>query len=138
MIDFSQVRGLGGQPLIGVDGVVIGGIGDIYVDEDSGALSWVTVNIGSFGSVERLVPTDQARLVGPVLVVPYDKKTVKRAPDVDGREYLSAAEAGTLFAYYRLQFELDRVPRAAVDASNRAIAGIIPQAQLSSTGRAAH
>lgn len=125
MIHFSQVGALGGQPLIGLDGVVIGRIGDVLVDEGSGVLSWVTVNIGRFGSLERLVPLDQAQLVREVLVVPYDKATVKRAPAVERREYLSPVEERTLFAYYRLQFEMNRVTQAAADAGNRATAGVI-------------
>jgi uncharacterized protein (TIGR02271 family) len=80
----------------------IGGIGQIYVDDTTGAPSWVTAKTGLFGTSESFVPLEGASLRGSDIQVNYDKATVKDAPRVDADGALSPDEEETLYSYYGL------------------------------------
>lgn len=96
----DSLTGNGGNVLT-ADGEKIGGIGQFYLDDDTGQPNWVTVKTGLFGTHESFVPLDQAQQQGEDLVVPYTKDQVKDAPRVDPDQHLEPGEEDRLYDYYR-------------------------------------
>jgi uncharacterized protein (TIGR02271 family) len=88
--------------VVNAQGDKIGGIGQIYVDDTTGAPSWVTVKTGLFGTSESFVPLEGASLAGSDIQVGYDKDKVKGAPRIDADGALSPEEEETLYQYYGL------------------------------------
>ena len=89
-----------GGDVIAADGEKIGGIGQLYADDDTGEPTWVTVRTGLFGTHESFVPVEGARVEGSDLVVPYTKDHVKDAPRVDTDGHLEPDEEDRLYAHY--------------------------------------
>ena len=85
------------------DGEKIGSVGQIYLDDETGRASFVTVKTGLFGTKETFVPLDGAREDGDDLRVPYTKDFVKDAPNVDADGHLSEQEQDAIQDYYRGQ-----------------------------------
>lgn len=101
----DQLQGLLGRggKVVGPDGAKIGGIGQVYLDDDKGTPEWVTVTTGLFGTSESFVPLRGARTSGgDDIAVDFDKDTVKDAPRVDADGSLSPQHEEQLYAYYGL------------------------------------
>jgi stress response protein YsnF len=83
------------------DGDKIGSVGQLYADP-SGQPAWASVRTGLFGLRESLVPIDKAEWTGDRLRVPYEKKTVKDAPNVDAGpdEPLRGDDVTRLYEHY--------------------------------------
>jgi uncharacterized protein (TIGR02271 family) len=81
----------------------IGGVGQVYLDDATGAPTWVTVRTGLFGTAESFVPLEGARLVGDDIVVAFDKETIKDSPRVEVDGTVTPAEEQELFRHYGLQ-----------------------------------
>ncbi|MDR6506902.1 PRC and DUF2382 domain-containing protein [Arthrobacter oryzae] len=88
--------------VLSTDGDKIGSIGQMYVDDDSGQPTWVTVKTGLFGTSASFVPLEGARVEGDDIIVPYTKDQVKDAPRVDTDGHLEPAEEDRLYDHYRL------------------------------------
>lgn len=103
MVTKEQIDGLtsNGGNVLAPDGEKLGGIGQFYLDDDTGEPNWVTVKTGIFGTHESFVPLDEARLQGEDLVVPYTKEQVKDAPRVDPDRHVEVGEEAQLYDYYR-------------------------------------
>jgi uncharacterized protein (TIGR02271 family) len=86
--------------VIEANGNKIGGVGQIYLDDQTGEPNWVTVKTGLFGTSESFVPLSGASLSGSDIVVTKD--TIKDAPRVDPDGRLTPEEEESLYAYYRL------------------------------------
>jgi uncharacterized protein (TIGR02271 family) len=97
----QDLLGRGGK-VVDPDGAKIGGIGQVYLDDDSGSPAWVTVKTGLFGTSESFVPLRGARMSGDDIAIDFDKGTVKDAPRVDADGHLSPEEEGRLYVYYGL------------------------------------
>lgn len=103
MIDTTQI-----QPLLDSgsvetsDGENVGKIGQVFVDDTTGNPSWVTVKTGLFGMNESFVPLAEATVSGDVVRVPYDKATIKDAPNHDADAALDPAAEQELYRYYQL------------------------------------
>jgi len=91
-----------GANVLSGDGEKIGSIGQVFVDNEAGQPSWVTVRTGLFGMSESFVPLEGARIEGNDIVVPYDKNQVKDAPRIDADRPLEPAEENRLYQHYRL------------------------------------
>ena len=100
-IDADQ---LVGAQLVGAGQEKIGKIGQVFLDDETGAPQWVTVQTGLIARSENFVPLAGARLAGEGQVqVPYGKDQVKDAPSVDvDAGHLSPAEEAALYRYYGL------------------------------------
>lgn len=98
----DQLQGLLGRGgnVVGPDGTKIGGIGQVYLDDQRGTPEWVTVKTGLFGTSESFVPLQDANASGDDIVVGFDKDKVKGAPRVAGDGHLSPQEEDELYAYY--------------------------------------
>lgn len=86
--------------VVSTDGDTIGKINTVYVDNEDGHLTWVTVKTGWFGGNESFVPLDNATLDGATVTVPYDKDKVKGAPHHAADAELSVEEENDLYSYY--------------------------------------
>jgi uncharacterized protein (TIGR02271 family) len=102
MIKQNQAQQLlDGGHVVGSDGENIGKIGQVYLDNETGDVTWVTVKTGWFGANESFVPTDAATVTGDTVTVPYDKATIKDAPhSSDAGEALSPEQENDLYRYY--------------------------------------
>lgn len=81
-------------------GTRVGPVGQVYLDDQTGAATWATVKTGLFGLKETFVPLAQAVVAGQKLTVPYDAQLIKDAPRVDPDKHLDAAEEAELYTHY--------------------------------------
>jgi uncharacterized protein (TIGR02271 family) len=95
-----EIQDWKGQTLNGPDGSKIGKIDEIYLDDQTGEPEWALVNTGLFGTRSSFVPIADARADGGAVTVPFDKDTVKGAPNVEEDGHLSPQEEAQLFEYY--------------------------------------
>lgn len=101
MPTFDEVQDWPGRKLVAADGSKIGKVGEIYLDDRSGQPEWALVNTGLFGTRSSFVPITDARSDGDgAVMVPFDKHTVKDAPNVDEGDHLSPEEEAALYRYY--------------------------------------
>lgn len=83
------------------DGEKVGRVGQLFLDEETGAPSWVSVATGWFGLSESLVPIDQTTtVVDGRIDVPFEKDVIKDAPRVDTDTVLDEADEERLYAHY--------------------------------------
>ena len=101
-ITAEQLRGLPDFDgnVVAPDGSKIGGIGQVYLDDQTGDPSWVTAKTGFFGTGQSFVPLEGASLQGRNIQVAYDGDKVKGAPRVDDDGALSPQEEDELYSYY--------------------------------------
>ncbi len=78
----------------------IGKVGQVFLDNETGQPSWVTVKTGFFGAKESFVPLDNANIAGNTVTVPYDKDKIKGAPNFEIDEPLSEQDEQDLYTYY--------------------------------------
>ena len=88
--------------VVGVDNENIGKVGQVYLDNDTGRPNWVTVRTGWFGINESFVPLDGAIFDGDTLRVPFDKATIKDAPNYETDAPLGESDEQQLYSYYRV------------------------------------
>lgn len=84
----------------GQDREKIGKVGQLYVDDNTGDPTFVTVTTGLFGTKETFVPVQDAQEENGDLYVPYTKEFIKDAPNIDPDAHLSETEQERLYTYY--------------------------------------
>lgn len=95
-----------GSTLYGAGEVKIGQIGQVFFDDTTRQPEWVTVATGLFGSNESFVPVQDATLDADAVHVPYDKDTIKNAPNVAvDAGHLSEQQEQRLFAHYGRSYQ---------------------------------
>ena len=106
MINLEHANRLHGTDVYGVDGDKIGSVGQVW-DDGNGRPAWASVKTGLFGLNQSLVPLENADLRDERLVVPFDKSTVKDAPNIDAShdEPLQGEDVDKLYQYYGLNWE---------------------------------
>lgn len=112
----------------GADGDKIGKVEQVFLDDNSGEPTFLTVNTGLFGAKENFVPVKGASQDGDRVVLPYTKDVIKDAPKVDVDQHLSPAEEEELYRYYELNYEDGRTAgtdrdRNAAAAGTAGVAG---------------
>ncbi|MBE2315778.1 PRC and DUF2382 domain-containing protein [Solirubrobacter sp. CPCC 204708] len=93
-----------GQDLVDNDGDKIGSIDDIYLDRETDQPEWAVVTTGLFGTKRTFVPLAEAQPSGDGVRVPYEKATVKDAPNIDPDGQLSHDEERTLYQHYGREY----------------------------------
>jgi uncharacterized protein (TIGR02271 family) len=102
MISQEQMRDIEGATVYG-NGEKIGKAGQIFLDDNTSSPEWVTVNTGLFKGRESFVPLAHADLHDGDLRVPFDKETIKGAPNVDADDgHLDPDEEAELYRHYGL------------------------------------
>ncbi len=94
-----------GRNTLDREGQKVGKIDSLYLDHGSGQLEWALVNTGMFGSKRSFVPLRGATMQQEDIRLPYDKKTVKDAPQVETGEELSPEEERRLFDHYDMSYD---------------------------------
>lgn len=97
----DNVANLYGKPLYGRNGDKIGDIDEFLFDTRTGDPEWISVKSGLFGMSSKIAPLSGAETSKDGLMVPYDKDTVKDAPDIsmsDGA--ISEADERALWNHY--------------------------------------
>jgi stress response protein YsnF len=98
-----MLNSITGMDVIGRDGDRIGRAGSVFLDDETGRPEWITVETGLFGMRENFVPAEQATVEGDTLRIPYDKSTVKDAPQIEPTEgHIDQTEEDALYRYYGL------------------------------------
>ena len=124
MLDQDTILGSRGSNVVGSGGEKIGSIDDIYLDRETDKPEWAAVNTGMFGTKSTFVPLAEASQQGSDIVVPYDKDTVKGAPNVDAGGELSQEQEAELYRYYGLDYSEHRsdsgLPQGDADTGQRA------------------
>jgi uncharacterized protein (TIGR02271 family) len=96
----EDIRTWRGSTLVDRDGDKIGKVEDVYLDRSSGEPEWIAVKTGLFGSNVSFVPIHDAAAAGDDVRVPYEKRQVKDAPNIDPDGELSPEEERRLYQHY--------------------------------------
>jgi uncharacterized protein (TIGR02271 family) len=104
MISNSEIDRIEGSTLYDTNGDKVGKVGQVYLDDQTGQPTWVTVRTGFFGTSETFVPIETATVQGDELRVSHTKDTIKDAPRVDVDQHLSETEEAELYRYYGLEY----------------------------------
>ena len=104
MTNPNDLQNIMGRTAVDTQGSKIGKIGQIYLDDASGAPQWVTISTGLFGTKESFAPIGGYRLDGDDVVLNVTKDQVKDAPNVDSDGHLDDAENDRLYEYYSGSF----------------------------------
>src|SRR5687768_9712048 len=104
MISSNDISRIEGATVYDNDGDKVGKVGQVYLDDQSGNPSWVTVSTGFFGTSETFIPVEGARFDGDDLRVAYDKDKIKGAPRMEVDQHLSETEEAELYRYYGLAY----------------------------------
>ena len=111
-----------GNTVTDTSGDKVGKVTGIFVDDASGQPEWIAVNTGLFAKRSSFVPMDGAHADGKELVIPFDKATVKDAPQVedDGEGQLTPDEEQKLYRYYNREMGSAPTEEPGRDTSGRA------------------
>jgi len=111
-----------GGSVIDQNGKKIGGIGQVYLDDQGGQPAWITVNTGLFGTGESFAPLVDATIQGDDVQVAYSKDMVKDAPHSDDSDgHLSEDQEADLYRYYSLGSARADQPLFDQDADTNAV-----------------
>jgi PRC-barrel domain len=89
-----------GEDLYDGDGDKIGSIEEIYLDADTDEPAWAVVQTGLLGTKRLFVPLRDLSDEQGKLTVPYDKATVKAAPEIAHDGAMSKDEQAELLRHY--------------------------------------
>ncbi|HEY0127187.1 MAG TPA: PRC and DUF2382 domain-containing protein, partial [Blastococcus sp.] len=117
MLDEREVSAAIGSTAYDASGQKIGTVEHFYVDDRTGAPTWVAVTTGLFGTRQSVVPAVDARFADGRLSLPVAVDRVKSAPHLAG-DHLTPADEEELRRHYGEQDALrDEVPVAAPAAA---------------------
>jgi sporulation protein YlmC with PRC-barrel domain len=94
-------RSLIGRRAFDINGVKIGTIDEVYLDDATGRPEWAAVRTGLF-SRDAFVPLEPSEFVEDRLDVPFDKALIKDAPDFGVGRHLSPQQELQLYHHYGL------------------------------------
>ncbi len=94
-------RTLIGRKAFDRNGVKIGTVDEVYLDDATGEPEWAAVRTGLFGR-DAFVPLEPSEVQADTLRVPYDKSLVKSAPDFGVGRHLSPEQELQLYHHYGL------------------------------------
>ena len=94
-------RSLIGRKAFDRDGVRIGTVDEVYLDDATGQPEWAAVRTGLFGR-DAFVPLGHSEVVDGELRVPFERALIRRAPDIGVGRHLSPAQELRLSRHYGL------------------------------------
>jgi len=100
MVSVDQARQLLGAQIVDANGENVGTVKDVYLNDRTGELSWISVATGWFGHSESLLPFDRAKISDDHIRVPFDKSTIKKAPRYQSSAPLSPQDEDELYRHY--------------------------------------
>jgi stress response protein YsnF len=99
MLSEREVTAAVGTRVYAVDGEELGTVDAFFVDDRTGAPTWVAVTTGLFGTRHSIVPAADATFVDGHLRVPVTKQAVRSAPVMSG-DHLQPADEEALRRHY--------------------------------------
>ena len=99
MLSEREVSAAVGSTAYGTEGDKLGTVEAFFVDDRTGAPSWVAVSTGLFGTRHSIVPAVDATFAEGALRVPVTAEAVKSAPSMAG-DHLDPAEEEALRRHY--------------------------------------
>jgi uncharacterized protein (TIGR02271 family) len=102
MITQNDIDGIlsGRGNVLDSNGSKVGSVGQVYLDDQTGDPSWVTVKTGLFGTHESFAPLQGANVNGDDVTIAYSKDQVKDAPRIESDGNLSPEEEDRLYRHY--------------------------------------
>ncbi|MEW1547662.1 PRC-barrel domain-containing protein [Streptomyces tsukubensis] len=92
-------RSLIGRKAYDRDGVKIGTVDEVYLDDATGSPEWAAVRTGLF-SRDAFVPLEPSTMVGDTLRVPYERALIRGAPGFGVGRHLSPEQELQLYRHY--------------------------------------
>lgn len=86
--------------IVSVEGVRVGRIDHIFIDQAGGQPLWVSIGEGQSGLAGSLVPLIGAHVEGNDLVVAFSKDIIKDSPQIDAHDQLVLKQENELVKYY--------------------------------------
>ncbi|AZK93072.1 MULTISPECIES: PRC-barrel domain-containing protein [Streptomyces] len=114
-------RSLIGRKAYDRDGVKIGTVDEVYLDDATGSPEWAAVRTGLF-SRDAFVPLEPSTMVGDTLRVPYERTLIRGAPGFGVGRHLSPEQELQLYRHYGIELSAPPDP-AAPDRSFGSVAG---------------
>ncbi|HET6634320.1 MAG TPA: PRC-barrel domain-containing protein [Streptomyces sp.] len=102
-------RSLIGRKAFDRDGVKIGTVDEVYLDDATGAPEWAAVRTGLFGR-DAFVPLAPSELDGDTLRVPFERTLIREAPDFGVGRHLSPRQELQLYHHYGLDVPAGQAP----------------------------
>jgi uncharacterized protein (TIGR02271 family) len=84
------------------EGGEVGTVEHFFVDDRTGAPTWVAVRSGPFGARHAIVPAVDATFADGALRLPVSREAVRSAPHLDAGRHLDPEEEDRLRRHYRL------------------------------------
>ncbi|MEV7288387.1 PRC-barrel domain-containing protein [Streptomyces sp. NPDC093252] len=94
-------RNLIGRKAFDRNGMKIGTIDEVYLDDATGVPEWAAIRTGLF-SRDAFVPLEPSELIEGTLHVPFDRALIKDAPDFGVGRHLSPEQELQLYHHYGL------------------------------------
>jgi sporulation protein YlmC with PRC-barrel domain len=94
-------RSLIGRKAFDRDGVKLGTVDEVYLDDATGTPEWAAVRTGLFGR-DAFVPLEPSQLDGDTLRVPFERALIRDAPDFGVGRHLSPRQELQLYHHYGL------------------------------------
>ncbi len=104
MRDFTSIENLQDATVFDVDGDKVGGVGQVYLDDDTNEPTFITVKTGLFGMKETFVPLSDAAETSDGVTVPFKKDFIKDAPNVDADGHISPEDERRVYDYYGMNY----------------------------------
>jgi hypothetical protein len=101
MLTEQQLTAAIGSTAYDPDGEKIGTVEHFFVDDRTGAPTWVAIATGLFGGRHSVVPALEATFADGGLRLPVTRDAVKSAPEIGG-DHLDPAEESALRRHYGL------------------------------------
>jgi stress response protein YsnF len=109
MLNEREVSAAIGSTAYGLNGDKLGTVEHFFLDDRTGAPSWVAVATGLFGTRHSIVPATAATFDDGYLSLPVTADAVKSAPGVSGN-HLDPDDEAVLRRHYRLDEDRDETP----------------------------
>jgi len=90
-----------GRTVVDQSSRVIGSISQVFIDEQTGRMDWISVTTGLFGLRDNYAPLIGSWVQGEDVVLLVDKELVKNSPKSVTTDRLTPEERQALSAYYR-------------------------------------
>ncbi|MDX6327556.1 MAG: hypothetical protein QOK15_3910 [Nocardioidaceae bacterium] len=104
MIGTNEIDRIQGATAYDNSGDKIGKVDQVYLDDQTGEPSWLTLNTGLFGTSTTFAPLEGAAFDGDDLRIGYDKEQVKNAPRIEVDQHLERDQEEELYRYYGLSY----------------------------------
>jgi stress response protein YsnF len=102
MLNDRELSAAIGSTAYAPDGDTIGTVEHFFVDDRTGAPTWVAVSTGLFGTRHSIVPAVDATFAEGALRLPVTKDAVKSAPHIAETQHLDPGEEEELRRHYGL------------------------------------